>query len=296
MSSKLKAYLALHFCVLIWGFTAVLGKKISIDALPLVWWRVLLCSVALVFLVKRSSWRKVNRAQVLRMLGIGLIIGAHWACFYGAVKWSNASVAVATMAPTAFFAALTEPIILRQRMQWMELGLGILILPGIWLIVGGIDVDMRAGFALGILGALLAAVFSSLNKREISTAPIPPMLMSFVELSGALLITSVALLVTQTPWTTIQLRGDDWIWMGVLAYGCTLLPFTLSLRAMQHISAFATNLTINLEPVYGVALAILFFREDKMLSNGFYLGVLLILVAVFSHPFLKMRKGDTVQV
>lgn len=289
MSDKLRAYLFLHFCVFLWGFTAILGKLISLKALPLVWWRVLLCSLTLWLVLPKAQLRGIPRAVFGQMLGVGMLVGLHWLCFYGAIKLSNASVAVTTMATTSFFSALAEPLLLRQRIKWFELGLGILILPGMALVVGNIDWNMRLGFAVGVLGALLAAVFTSLNKRILDRNPPPPLAMSFVELSGGLLVTSLVLpfALWQTPELSCWPLDWDWLWMFILAWVCTLLPYYLTLRAMRHISAFATNLTINLEPVYGVLLAGFFFREDKELAPGFYLGVGIILLAVFSHPFLK---------
>jgi drug/metabolite transporter (DMT)-like permease len=151
MTDKQKAYLSLHFCVLIWGFTAILGKLIQVSALPLVWWRVVLCVGLLVWLVPKEQRRLVEGRQAFRLLLIGALIGIHWICFYGAVKLSNASVAVASMAMTTLFASFTEPIILRRKIIWYELGLGILILPGMVLMVGDLDWGMKTGFGVGVL-------------------------------------------------------------------------------------------------------------------------------------------------
>jgi len=287
MTDKQKAYLSLHFCVLIWGFTAILGKLIQVSALPLVWWRVVLCVGLLVWLVPKEQRRLVEGRQAFRLLLIGALIGIHWICFYGAVKLSNASVAVASMAMTTLFASFTEPIILRRTIIWYELGLGILILPGMVLMVGDLDWGMKTGFGVGVLGALIAAVFTAYNKREIDLRPPPPLAMSLFELSGAVLITSVALVLVRPTWALVWPVGTDWVWLLVLAWVCTLLPHYLTLKAMRHISAFATNLTINLEPVYGVLLAMFIFQENKSLPPNFYVGVVIVLLAVFSHPFLK---------
>lgn len=291
MSDKLRAYLYLHFCVLIWGFTAILGKLITLKAVPLVWWRVFLCCATLILLIPRRQFAGISRKTYAQMFGIGILVGIHWLCFYGAVKLSNASVAVATMATTSFFSALVEPTLNRQKIKGYELALGLFILPGMALIAGNIDWDMRLGFGVGILGAFLAAVFSSLNKKMIDNQPPPPLVMSFTELAGGVAVCSLVLpfVVWQMPETTLLPGPWDWLWLLVLAWVCTLLPYYLTLLAMRYISAFATNLTINLEPVYGVLLAALFFREDQDLSPAFYLGVLMILLAVFSHPFLKAR-------
>ncbi|MBK6930064.1 MAG: EamA family transporter [Saprospirales bacterium] len=289
MNDKLRAYFALHFCVFLWGFTAILGKLITLGALPLVWWRVFLCCGTLWWLLPKAQLRGLPSRLFWQMLGIGAMVGVHWICFYGAIKLSNASIAVATMATTSFFSALLEPLMLRQNVKWYELALGIFILPGMALVVGNIDWSMRAGFAAGILGALLAAIFTGLNKRLIDRDTPPPLTMSFVEIFGGLAVCSLVLPFVWAAAPQLQLLpgGWDWLWMLLLAWVCTLLPYYLTLQAMRHISAFATNLTINLEPVYGVVLAGLFFQEHKDLAPGFYIGVGVILVAVFSHPFLK---------
>lgn len=291
MNQKLRAYLYLHICVFIWGFTAILGKLITLKAVPLVWWRVFLSTIFLLFLVPFTQWKSLSRQRFLRLAFIGMLVGIHWLCFYGAIKLSNASVAVATMATTSFFAALMEPWILKQRVKWFELGLGLLILPGMALVVGNIDWNMRLGFGAGIIGAFLAAVFSTLNKKVIEYRPPPPMVMSLVELFAATVTCTVLLpfFIWQSPELPLLPTGFDWLWMMLLVWVCTLLPYYLTLQAMRHISAFAANLTINLEPVYGILLAALLFREDKELNPHFYLGMSVILLAVFSHPFLKQR-------
>ena len=289
MSDKLRAYLALHFCVLIWGFTAILGKLITLPTLPLVWWRVLICCGILLAFVPMAQIKNLGRYRFWSLFGVGLLVGIHWLCFYGAVKIANASVGVASMATTSFFAAIAEPVILKQRVKWYELLLGILILPGMALVVGTIDWTMRAGLAVGIVGALLAAVFTALNKKVLENNPPPPLAMSLVELSGALGVTSLVLLpmLWYAPDMRLALEGWDWLWIMVLSLVCTLLPYYLTLLAMRHLTAFATNLTLNLEPIYGVLLAAVLFREDKVLGPHFYLGMVIILIAVFSHPFLK---------
>ncbi len=292
MSDKRRAYLYLHFCVLLWGFTAILGKLISLQALPLVGWRVLLCSVALWFMIPRASLRALPRAAWRQMILVGALVGVHWLCFYGAIKLSNASVAVATMGAISFFSALAEPLVLKKRLNRMELGLGILVLPGMALVAGNLDLTMRTGFFVGILGALLAAVFTALNKRILdSESPPPALVISFVELFSAFLTTALCLplWLAFMPDTRLLPLGMDWLWLLLLAGLCTLLPYYLALVGMRKLTAFTANLITNLEPVYGVLFAVLIFREDKVMSNEFYLGVAIIIAAVFSHPFLKKQ-------
>jgi drug/metabolite transporter (DMT)-like permease len=293
MSDRRRAYLYLHFCVLLWGLTAILGKLISLQALPLVWWRVLLCSAALWIMIPRASLRTLSPAMWRQLILVGALVGVHWLCFYGAIKLSNASVAVATMGAISFFSALAEPLVLKKRLNRMELGLGILVLPGMVLVAGNLDFTMRLGFFVGIIGALLAAVFTALNKRILdSDTPPPPLTISFVELFAAFLTTALVMpfWLAVTPDARVLPLGLDWLWLSLLAGLCTLLPYYLALVAMRKLTAFTANLITNLEPVYGVLFAALIFREDKVMTNEFYLGVAIIIAAVFSHPFLKKMK------
>ncbi|MBU6341614.1 MAG: EamA family transporter [Bacteroidetes bacterium] len=291
MKDRQRAYIYLHISVFLWGFTAILGKLISLQALPLVWWRVILCCLTLLLTFPLQALRDMPRWLIYKMLGIGFIVGLHWMCFYSSIKLSNASVAVTTMAATAFFSALAEPLLFKQKIKWHEMILGLLILPGMALVVGNIDWNMRLGFAVGILGALLAAIFTALNKQIVMRDQPPALVMSFVEMFGVFLVTSLFLPVFTLflPQMSIYPSAMDWLWLGVLAWFCTLLPYTLTLKSMQQLSAFIANLSINLEPIYGIILAGIIFREDRDLNTGFYLGVLIILLAVFGHPFLKKR-------
>lgn len=290
MSEKNRAYFYLHICVFLWGFTAILGKLISLQALPLVWWRVFISTLTLAVLLPRAPLRAITRKQLFRLGLIGVLVGLHWLCFYGAIKLSNASIAVATMATASFFSALVEPLILRKPGKWYELALGVLILPGMVLLVGNIEWSYKIGFGVGVLGALLAAVFTALNKQVLDSAsPPPPLAISFVELFAAWGVCTLALPFVWARQADMAFLPDqtDWFWLLVLAWLCTVLTYYLSLLAMRHLTAFATNLTINLEPVYGVALAAVIFQEHKELNKGFYIGVCIILLAVFSHPFVK---------
>jgi drug/metabolite transporter (DMT)-like permease len=289
MTDKTRAYLQLHLCVLIWGFTAIFGALISLQALPLVWWRVSLCCIGLAFIVPISEIKKVEKPVLMRLFVIGLLVGLHWLCFYGSIKLANASVGVITVATMSLFSSFLEPLILKQRVKWYEIVLGLTILPGIWLCFENIDLSLKTGFFVGILASLIAAIFSVYNKKIINEFEPPALVMTFVEMFAIVILTSVflALLQFTTKNVVFLPSGKDWLWLVLLGWGCTLFPFTLSLKAMKHISAFSSNLTLNLEPVYGVLLAGFFLKEHQQLPTNFYWGVAILLLAVFSHPFLK---------
>jgi drug/metabolite transporter (DMT)-like permease len=292
VSARVRAQWQIHFCVVLWGFTAILGKLITLAALPLVWWRMLIVVVALAAFPR--VWRGL-RAMPVRLVGayagIGVLVALHWLTFYGAIKLANASVAATCIALATVFTALLEPWLAGSRFSRGELALGVAVLPGVALVVGGVPDDMHVGILVGALSALLVAIFSSLNKR-------------FVEHGDALTVTAIELgagtlaltaLAPAMPWVFPAFAGDlfsvptapDIAWLLALALACTLLPFALSLVALRHMSAFAAQLAVNLEPVYAIVLAIILLGEQRELTPQFYLGVVVILGAVFVYPLLR---------
>lgn len=298
MTPVAKAHWQIHVCVLLWGFTAILGKLITLPALPLVWWRMLL--VAAVLMLVPRVWRGL-RAMPPRLLlaytGVGALVALHWLTFYGAVKLANASVAATCMALATVFVALIEPLVARSRFSWRELALGVAVLPGVALVVGGIPDGMRIGVAVGALSAVFVACFGSLNKRLVERAD--PLTVTALELgAGTLTLTLLAplmpLLFPAFAGSLLVLPGlHDGAYLLLLAFACTLLPFALSLVALRHMSAFAAQLAVNLEPVYAIALAILLLGEQHELSPRFYVGVAIILAAVLLYPLLARPQRIT---
>ena len=285
-----RAHWQIHACVLLWGFTAILGKLISLPALALVCWRMVLVALALL------AWRGVRRglAELTPRLrrtyaGIGVLVALHWLTFYGAIKLANASVAAACIGLAPVFLAVIEPWVMRTRFDPRELLLGVLVVPGVALVVGGVPTAMHAGIAVGTLSAFLVACFGALNKRYVEQAE--PLTVTFVELGAGGLFLCLAAGV----WTLLQggFSAADWLpgprdaaLLLTLALACTLLPFALSLVALRHLSAFQAQLAVNLEPVYAVALAALLLSEQRELGPSFYAGVAIILGAVLLHPWI----------
>lgn len=291
------ALLQIHFCVLLWGITAILGRLITLPALPLVWWRMLLV-VAMLALLPRV-WRGL-RAMPLRQAagycGVGVLVALHWLTFYGAVKLANASVAATCIALAPVFTSIIEPWIARRPFRLRELVFGIAVLPGVALVVGGLPEGMRLGVLVGALSALLVAVFGSLNKRLVSRAD--PLTVTALELGAgtvALTVLSPALPVllpalASPLWVLPDLH--DGLLLVVLAAVCTLLPFALALVALRQLSAYTVQLVTNLEPVYAVLLAAVLLGEQHEVTAAFYAGVTLIIGAVFLHPLLeRARRG-----
>lgn len=292
LSPTAKAQLQIHFCVLLWGFTAILGKLISLTALPLVWWRMLLVVAALALLPR--TWRGIRAIPPRLMLayaGIGVLVALHWLTFYAAIKLSNASVGATCIALATPFTALAEPKLVGRRFSMRELLLGIAVLPGVVLVVGGVPASMRLGIAVGVISALFVALFGSLNKRLIEHGD--ALAVTGIELAaGTLALTALAPLLTLTipgfagnPFVLPD--AHDAMLLLVLALACTLLPFTLALVALRHMSAFTAQLVTNLEPVYAIMLAAVLLGEQHEVTPIFYFGAAIILGAVFVHPLIS---------
>ena len=292
LSTK-RSYVELHIAVLLWGFTAILGKWINLPAIDLVWWRVLLTSFSLLYFVK---WGKkllsLPRKQLLIYAGIGVLVGTHWICFYGSIKLANASVSLICMATTSLFAALLEPLFLKSNFKWLDLGLSLIIIPAMALVAQTLEQGMQLGILVGLASAFLAAMFSVLNKKYVSKAD--PYTITYVELTSAWVFISILLVLFDFGREERLLfppSSMDWVWMVVLALVCTTLTFILSLRALTGLSAFASTLVVNLEPVYGILLAVLLLGEHQEMSGTFYIGCGIILLVVLSYPFLKPRRS-----
>lgn len=291
MRPTTRAYLEMHFAVLLYGFTAILGDLIQLPATVLVWWRVLITSISLFFLIRLGKdLVGIPRKLILQYMGIGIFVALHWISFFGSVKYANASVAMICFATTAFFTSLLEPLLTEKKMQKQELLLGVLAVIGIAMVVQGIPSKMLFGVFLGLISAILIAFFAIFNKKLIDLAP--PTSITFLEMSSSWLFISCCLpfFYYFAPDSPFWPNHKDWVYLLILALMCTTLAYVLNLRALKHLSAFTTNLTANLEVIYGILLAIIILQENKVLSIGFYMGGLLILVAVFGHPFLIKEK------
>lgn len=255
----------------------------------IVWWRVLFASISLLFLIQFGrNLKKIKRINIIRYLGIGVLVAIHWLCFYGSIKYANASVALVCMATASLFTSFLEPLITRSRIQFMEIGIGFIIIPAMILIVNNLDVSMHTGVWMGLAAAFLAAFFAVLNKKYIDGAD--PLSITFLELFSAWVFLSLLLpgylYYEDVPFLP---QGLDWLYMAILVLLCTTLAYVLALRSLQHISAFASNLVINLEPVYGIVLAIVILKENKELSVNFYWGVAIIVLSVILYPMLKSK-------
>ncbi|AOW20083.1 DMT family transporter [Urechidicola croceus] len=287
--NRLKNYFHLHFIVFIWGFTAVLGALISIDAMPLVWFRMLLGTLFLLIYIlasNKSIW--LDSRTLLKFLLGGIIIALHWITFFLAIKTSNISIALVSLSTGAFFTSILEPIFFKRKLRFLELFLGIIVVVGLYIIFN-VEGDYFLGIVYGLISSFLSALFSVINGLFVRKNE--PVILSFFQLFfGVLFITIVLLFKGDFSVEFFQLSKNDWLYLLLLSSICTAYAFSASVKVMKVLSPYTVMLTINLEPVYGVILALMIFPEKEKMPVNFYFGALIILFAVILNGILKNRK------
>lgn len=289
LSDNAKSHLQLHLIVFIWGFTAILGRLISLDALPLVWFRMLF-AVAFIFVYIRyyKIGIKIPRKVILKFLVAGLIIALHWFTFFRAIKVSNVSITLACLSTGAFFTSLIEPIFFGKKIVWYEIFFGIIVVFGLTIIFK-VESNYVEGILLALLSAFLSASFAVINSKFVQTYN--PTVISFYELSGGVLFFSAFLLFGNSfNAEFFQLSISDLICLLILSSVCTAYAFIASTAVMKFLSPYTVMLTINLEPIYGIILAVLIFKDKEQMSSGFYFGALIILTTVILNGLIKSRK------
>tara|TARA_R110000744_G_scaffold357903_1_gene464826 strand:- start:670 stop:1578 length:909 start_codon:yes stop_codon:yes gene_type:complete len=286
---KLNNYLHLHFIVFVWGFTAVIGKLITIDALPLVWYRMLMASlIILAYILIRKFQLKVSPKTLLMLILGGIVVSLHWVTFFMAIKVSNVSIALATMSTGAFFTALLEPFWYGRKMVGYELVFGLIVMLGLYIMFR-VETGFLNGILLALVSSFLSATFSLINGKL--TQEQRPSIISFCELGSGVLFLSIYLVFSGSfDQKFFQLSVNDWMYIFILASICTAYAFIASVKILKYISPYTVMLTINLEPVYGIILAFLLLGESEKLNPLFYVGALLILTTVVANGILKNRK------
>lgn len=289
MDSSAKDYLMLHFVVLIWGFTAILGVLISIPAVEIVFYRTLLASVTIgiIFCVKKTRI-KLPIDQIVKIVATGFIISIHWILFFWAARASTVSVALAGFATCSLWTAFLEPWVNKTKLKWYEILLGLVVISGLYVIFK-FEFGYWVGLTMAVISAFLGALFTVINAKLVKKHN--PYILTFYEMVGACMFTVLFFPIYAHYLTTdglqLQISGYDWLWFLLLAGICTVYAFSASVELMKRLTAFAVNLTVNLEPVYGIILAVLIFGEQEKMTGGFYLGTLIILLAVCIYPIIS---------
>jgi drug/metabolite transporter (DMT)-like permease len=284
-----QALIKLHIAVFLAGFTGVLGILITLNEGLIVWYRMMITVVSLfLLLIWRKNLQKISRRKAIQLMLIGCLIAIHWVCFYGSIKYANVSIGLVCFASTGLFTALLEPLMTSKKFSWSELFLGLISLLGIYLIFH-FDARYRTGIIIGIASALFAALFSVFNKRNVAT--VAPQTMMLYELGGGVLLLTLVMpfYIKQFPTEHLYPSIAEWGWLLGLSWFCTVWAMDLMLQALQKVSAFTQNLSLNLEPVYGILLAFVLFHEQEQLQISFYYGFALIALSVVLQMFRVMK-------
>ena len=290
-------YLKLHFLVFLWGFSGILGKLVTIPAYEMVFYRTVLSAagIALVMLAVREEFRVQSKKRIALLL-TGSIVGLHWVLFFEAARVSNVSVSLVGFATNSLWTAILDPFFQKRPVKKFEIMLGLIVILGLYVIFS-FNFDYPLGLMLGVLAGLTSALFASINSRMVRT--VPAYTISFYEMTGAFLFLGLFMPLYQAtfaPGNSLHLvpTGMDWFYMIILAGACSVYAYTAAVELMKKISVFVIQLSLNLEPVYGIIMAVLIFGEEEKMGINFYMGTLIILSAVLVYPFLKKRYSDPV--
>jgi len=289
----------MHVAVLLWGFTGVLGKAISLNALVLVWYRMALTAVFMAIILSyRKQWVHITKRDVRYLLLVGCLIGLHWIGFYGAIKYANASIALICLSTASVFTALLDPLVNKGKYDRTEFLLGLLALAGVYLIYR-YELTLGLGILLGTIAAILSAVFTVLNKRIAHKYPSRTIVFYEMTTGWGLITLLLPLQLYLFPGSKLipeignSWWQNDWIWLIILSLCCTVWAQSLALSALKKLSSFTVTLTVNLEPVYGILLAFFIYHENKELHTGFYYGMGLICLSVLLQMIRLLKPKNT---
>jgi len=282
-NSLFSSHLKLHFIVLIYGFTAILGKLISLPADQLVWYRMLIAVITFYLFIR---WKKtdlsITAKQFFQLFGIGFIVAIHWITFFGAIKISNVSVTLGCLATVTLFTSLLEPFFFRKRINVVEVIVGLMIILGLYLIFR-FETRYSLGIVVALTSAFLAGLFTVINKKMVIHQKAT--VISFYEMLGGL--TGITIYQLISGWGNYQANLPspiDFVYLLILGIICTAYAFAVQVDLMRHLSAYVVALTINLEPVYGIVMAFFIFGETEHMTEGFYFGTAIILTSVLGFP------------
>lgn len=288
---KLGSYLNLHLIVFIWGFTAVLGALITINADALVWYRMLIASVFLVFFIlhKKKSF-VVPPKEFVKLIFVGFLIAIHWIFFFKAIHISNVSITLAVFSLGAFFASLLEPLFYGRKVLWYEVFFGLVIIAGLGIILQ-VEMNYFAGMMYALVSVIVGVLFTLINGKL--TEKHDSSVITFYEfLAGVVFISIYFLFENKFDANFFILTANDWILLLILSSVCTAYAFTASVKVMRKLSPYTIMLTTSLEPVYGIILAYFILGDKEKMSFEFYVGALLIVLTVILNGVVKHYLED----
>jgi len=291
---KFKYYILLHFIILIWGFTGILGKIISLDPIPLVWYRVMiaLISLGIILPILKRSLKLNSLREFLLLAFVGVLVAIHWVTFYMAIDLSTASLGILCLSTTTIHVAWLEPLITGRKFSWIELVLGSIVIYGIYFVSADFNAQDYEALAYGLVSALLAAIFSVFNGKLAQT--MAPTKITFYEmLAGGAFLTVLLIARGEMTPELFDISIEDILWLLFLGLLCTSFAFLVTVELIKRLGAFTVSLSVNMEPVYTIILAIVLLGENEIVGTQFYIGASIIVTVVLINPILKriLRKN-----
>lgn len=289
MLTKYKYHIVMHLIVLLWGFTGILGKVINLDAIPLVWYRVLIAGavIGIIMLITKRSFKIADKKVLWSILGVGVLVGLHWATFFQSVQLSTASFGILCLSTATFHVAWLEPLVMKRKPITLEFVFSSIIIVGVYFVSGDLaESDKLLALLFGMASAMFAAMFTVFNAKLVQKET--PIKMTFYEMLSATIVMSVVLIVQgDLEKHLLNLSMEDIGWLMFLGVVCTSFAFLVVIEIVKYIGAFTASLTINLEPVYTILLAIPFLNEHEKLNSEFYVGAGLITLVVILNGVVK---------
>jgi len=288
MLKKYKYHTVLHLIIFMWGFTGILGVLINLDAFYIVWHRVLIAflalGIALVFMKKSVAIS--SRKELLKIFGVGIIVALHWMTFYTSIQLSTASLGILCLSTTTLHVTWLEPLFMKRKFSKVEFFFGLIVIYGIYFVSRDFNSEDYEALAYGLCSALFAALFSVFNARLAQDSP--SYKITFYEMLAALVFLTVVL-VAQGNFTAelFHMEVSDFLWLLFLGIVCTSFAFLATIEVVKRLGAFTVSLSINLEPVYTILLAIFILKENKVLGSQFYVGASIIVLVVIANAILK---------
>ena len=290
MFQKYKYHILLHFIIFLWGFTGIIGKLIHLDFYHIVWNRLLfaLIGLAIAFYFMRISLKINSFKELARLIGVGILVALHWITFYKSIQLSTASLGILCLSTVTLHVTWLEPLIMKRKFSWLEFALGLSVIGGIYIVSSDFNSNDYEALAYGLTSAIFAALFSVFNGRLVKT--IPATTMTFYELLAGFIFLSIILMSRGEFDTSLfTMTTSDFLWILFLGLVCTSFAFLVNINALKRLGAFTVSLSINLEPVYTILLAIVILEENKLLGPKFYFGSVLIVFVVILNAVLKRK-------
>lgn len=295
MLSKFKYHILLHLIIFMWGFTGILGKLIHLEPLHIVWARMVIATVALVIgmILLKRSFKPTSLKELLQFSGVGAIVALHWVTFYISIDLSTASLGILCLSTTTIHVAWLEPLLMKRAFSWLELLMASLVIFGIYFVSEDFNAQEYEALAYGLASAFFAALFSVFNSKFAQTSA-PSKISLYEFIAGILFLSCVLAYRGELNASLFEMSLSDFLWLLFLGIVCTSFAFLAVIEILKHLGTFTVSLSINLEPVYTILLAIVILNENQLLGYKFYLGSVLIVAIVIANAIIKRKQRKAV--